>query len=1300
MKPDQGTISRILQILRFKPKGITITDLSRELKVNRNSVAKYLEILQISGQVEKTVIGNAKIYSLAKRLPISTMLSCSTDFIVVLDQEGKIVQINESFLRFLHKSEEDITGKHLDDLSLPLLSEPDLVPLIFESLEGRECSREVCFREGSANLYFRSKGIPTVLEEGENGATIIFENNTEQKNAEEALRLSEERYRNITEWSHDIIYDIDTDGIITYISPSVTRVLGMNPDDIIGKDYRTFNAEIWKSDGRSLFQKALQGKVCENIELVINRSDGTRVFLEANLAPRFENGKISSIQGITRDITERKKSLEAQALLASIVASSEDAIIGKSPDGSIISWNAGAERLYGYTEAEAVGRNLSFIIPPERQQELSRAQKSLEKGFPQHFETERLRKDGSTVDVSLTISPIFDPNGTIVGASTIARDISEKKRVERAKQEYTKNLAFLSGRAMDFVEMDENEDFFGFVADTIRSLVPGSIVGVCEYEKKSGSLIPRAIKGEKEEIEAIIHCSETIREIRLPVSQRVQKILLTGELVEVPSLEHLTFNQIPAEIADALRDRLDIGRIFAIAFKAKDELLGGAALLLKNGVDLKEKDLLEAFIHQSSVALQRRLAQEARRSSEDKTNDLFNAIPITALLVDPEGTLITCNDTAFSCIKKTSKRDLSGKEEIIGRNFEEFSHPDIIEQRLEAFSKAARTGQPVYFEESLKGRIHNNTIFPISAPDGELKTLAIFSEDITRWKTAEKELRASQRKLSDIIDFLPDATFVVNGNHEVMAWNRAMEQMTGVAKQDILGKKDYSYSVPFYGKKRPLLIDYFSKSAEELQTYYPNVRREETTLYTEVFCPLLYQGKGAYLWVNASAILDESGNIVGGIESIRDISVVRRAQALLNENEARYRNLIESMPDGMITVDQGYRIVYANRAAAENMQMTREEMMGKHLSELLPPRESEAFIGILERIFRTKQVFQKEGSIELAGREKWFGNHFIPLIDDAGKNTLVLVISRDVTGQKEGEKALKMMNERLNTLINVIPDPVYIKDLSGHHLLVNSAFQSLTGKKKEEIIGKKNSDLLPPDLARHCDRSDEEVIQRRKIVKVTEYSDVLGLSTVFETIKVPHIDEDGNVDQLICVSRDITERVRTESALQEVQNQLDTEIEQHAREVLEGKERLSHEIIEYKRALKLLKEQTALTVQTMDLLGLVMVELNPLGTILMINKQGSDVLGYRERDLLDKNWFDIIIPEKERAEVRNLHQYLLKGNLDASVKMHPVLNRNGEHKDFVWLLKSIRDDAHTPSSVLWIGESPPGKTIHSLHKRM
>ncbi|MFA5143062.1 MAG: PAS domain S-box protein [Candidatus Omnitrophota bacterium] len=137
------------------------------------------------------------------------------------------------------------------------------------------------------------------------------------------------------------------------------------------------------------------------------------------------------------EVAKHQKAAKELRRLAAIVESSDDAIISKTLDGEIVTWNHGAEKVYGYTQAEAIGKPISIVVPPEKKDETTDILKKIARGEPfEYFETTRIRKDGTTIYVSLTISPIYDESGAITGASTISRDISERKRIEKVKDEF------------------------------------------------------------------------------------------------------------------------------------------------------------------------------------------------------------------------------------------------------------------------------------------------------------------------------------------------------------------------------------------------------------------------------------------------------------------------------------------------------------------------------------------------------------------------------------------------------------------------------------------------------------------------------------------------------------------------------------------------------------------------------------------------------------------------------------------------------------------------------------------------
>ncbi len=193
--------------------------------------------------------------------------------------------------------------------------------------------------------------------------------------------------------------------------------------------------------------------------------------------------------------------------------------------------------------------------------------------------------------------------------------------------------------------------------------------------------------------------------------------------------------------------------------------------------------------------------------------------------------------------------------------------------------------------------------FPINGKNTEFDQVGILCRDITARKNAEVALQENEKALRDIIEFLPDATLVIDKQGKVIAWNRAIELMTGISKEEMIGKGDYTYAIPFYGEKRPILADLIFAKNQDIESKYTEVKRYGDTLVAEVFIDTLFRGRGAYLWVIASPLYNNAGKRVGAIESIRDISEHKKAEnqliTTLAEKEALLRELYHRTKNNM-----------------------------------------------------------------------------------------------------------------------------------------------------------------------------------------------------------------------------------------------------------------------------------------------------------------------------------------------------------------------------------------------------------------
>ncbi len=240
------------------------------------------------------------------------------------------------------------------------------------------------------------------------------------------------RLASIVASTDDAILSTDLNGTITSWNPAAARLFGWSAAEAIGRGAEILVPAARREEDQLAVERVVRGVDLAHFDTFRQRKDGSLVEVSLTIAPIIAPaGTVAGVSRIARDITEHRR-MEREALrLAAIVQSSDDAIVSKNLDGYIQTWNQGAERLFGFTAAEAIGRHITIIIPADRRDEETEVLRRIRAGLSvEHFETVRQRKDGSFIDISLTVSPIRR-GAEIIGASKIARDITEQRRLRQ-----------------------------------------------------------------------------------------------------------------------------------------------------------------------------------------------------------------------------------------------------------------------------------------------------------------------------------------------------------------------------------------------------------------------------------------------------------------------------------------------------------------------------------------------------------------------------------------------------------------------------------------------------------------------------------------------------------------------------------------------------------------------------------------------------------------------------------------------------------------------------------------------------
>ncbi len=312
MQLEQDPTTRLLNLLRFKARGMTITEISRATKMNRNSVSKYLQMLLVSGHVTVENVGNAKVYSLSRRIPLATVLSYSSDLMVILNAGGNIIQINDRFLRFIGRTRNDVLGASMYNGLIPVFADADLRASVERGIAGEEQSFDVEYDDVRSRRYFHVRCIPTVLEEGDRGLVITMEDITDKKGAEHSLMKSEERFRSLAENAPFPISILDASGNYVFLNKKFVETFGYTLLDIpsgrawFSRAYpdpgiRRKALRAWKEDllhsgvgeprPRTFPVTCKNGSVMEILFRAITISDGTQFIVYEDVSESRRNAR-------------------------------------------------------------------------------------------------------------------------------------------------------------------------------------------------------------------------------------------------------------------------------------------------------------------------------------------------------------------------------------------------------------------------------------------------------------------------------------------------------------------------------------------------------------------------------------------------------------------------------------------------------------------------------------------------------------------------------------------------------------------------------------------------------------------------------------------------------------------------------------------------------------------------------------------------------------------------------------------------------------------------------------------------
>ncbi|HEU4472835.1 MAG TPA: PAS domain S-box protein [Flavisolibacter sp.] len=799
--------------------------------------------------------------------------------------------------------------------------------------------------------------------------------------------LSEEHQRLLIESAKDYaIFTLDAGRKVIDWSIGAQLILGYTEAEIIGKSGDIIFVPEDRENGvpEKEAQAAVEKGRAENERWHLHR-DGSRFWGSGMTHPLYgEDEKLIGFVKIMRDLTANKRLEETKFFLASIVETSNDSIITIDFQRTVTSWNKAAENLYGYPAKEAIGKNLTMLTLPEDFKGLLAKVDAVEHSREVVvFDTVRRRKGGQLIDLEIVMSPVLTSDGKLIGISTIARDVSSRKRRES-------NLAFLARINLGFAPLLSIHDVMDPVSKQLADYLQ---LNRCHF-----SLIDE----EADRVEVIheFRRDETLRSIKNvqhisdKFSGEGRRHLSSGQLVVMNTVAETPLSSGGASTLKSL----GFGSLVYVP-----HLEGGRWCFLLTAGRAEEGEwrsdeleLLQELASKLYIRIERARAEEALQASENRLQSITNLVPDLLWDGEPDGSTSWYNQRWLEYTGQSL-------EEATGWGWMEVIHPEDRETSALRYYEAVENGEALRQEHRIRRydgeyRWFVVSAFPHKDESGRVIKMYGAATDIHESRVMNEALGESEALLRTLANAVPQLIWKNDTNGNANYFNQRWYEYSGLSYEQ---SKGLGWQAIVHPGDAPGSVEKWNHALSSGEVFDTEYR--------------LRSGDGSYHWFIGRnvPVRDEWGRITGWFGSATDIENLKNTEEALSQSEARLKITMESATDyAIITMDTQRRVEKWSKGAEALLGYTEEEMAGQ-FSDIIFTEEDLAAHAPQKEMEMAKNTGR-------AADERWhrrkdgsrfFASGVLRPIQNTELTGYVKVLS-DVTEQKEAEERLRIMEER------------------------------------------------------------------------------------------------------------------------------------------------------------------------------------------------------------------------------------------------------------------------------------------------